>query len=103
MTTTTEGSTTESIPDIISVTETSEGKYYEPGELVFEDNFDFIDTFKWEHEITMAGGGNWEFQMYTHNRTNRSDSNMIHNMILQLTLFTTIVTLAMVFCTSNQH
>ena len=70
LTTTTEGSTTESIPDIISVTETSEGKYYEPGELVFEDNFDFLDSFKWEHEITMAGGGNWEFQMYTHNRTN---------------------------------
>ena len=46
------------------------GKYYEPGELIFEDNFDFLDTSKWEHEITMAGGGNWEFQMYTHNRSN---------------------------------
>lgn len=27
-----------------------------------------IDT--WSHEITLAGGGNWEFQMYSNNRTN---------------------------------
>ena len=24
----------------------------------------------WEHEITMNGGGNWEFQVYYNNRTN---------------------------------
>ena len=24
----------------------------------------------WEHEITMGGGGNWEFEMYINNRTN---------------------------------
>ena len=58
------------MPDIISVTETNDGKLHEPGELIFEDNFDFLDTNKWQHEITMAGGGNWEFQMYTHNRSN---------------------------------
>ena len=49
------GTTTEPIPDIISVTESSEDKFYEPGELIFEDNFDILDPFKWEHEITMAG------------------------------------------------
>ena len=25
--------------------------------LVWEDNFDFLDTSKWDHEITAAGGG----------------------------------------------
>ena len=48
------------------------GKLYEPGELIFSDEFDNgINPFIWEHEITLAGGGNWEFQFYTHNRTNR--------------------------------
>lgn len=45
-------------------------KTHESGELIFEDNFDFLDFDKWEHEITMAGGGNWEFQVYWNNRTN---------------------------------
>jgi hypothetical protein len=27
------------------------------GALIFEDNFDFLDTSKWSHEVTMAGGG----------------------------------------------
>lgn len=26
------------------------------GDLVFEDNFDFLDFETWEHEITMASG-----------------------------------------------
>jgi hypothetical protein len=38
-------------------------KTHESGELIFEDNFDFLDFSKWQHEITMAGGGNWEFQV----------------------------------------
>ena len=38
-------------------------KTHEAGELIFEDNFDFLDFNKWQHEITMAGGGNWEFQV----------------------------------------
>jgi hypothetical protein len=40
------------------------------GELIFEDNFDTLDFDNWQHEITMAGGGNWEFQVYWNNRTN---------------------------------
>jgi hypothetical protein len=47
------------------------GKWYAPGELIFEDEFDTLSTDNWEHEITLAGGGNWEFQAYTHNRSNR--------------------------------
>lgn len=38
-------------------------KSHESGELIFEDNFDTLDFDKWEHEITMSGGGNWEFQV----------------------------------------
>ena len=45
-------------------------------EIDLETTYEFCEPIngnwsKWEHEITMAGGGNWEFQMYTHNRTNR--------------------------------
>ena len=28
-----------------------------------QDNFDILDFDLWEHEITMGGGGNWEFQV----------------------------------------
>jgi hypothetical protein len=38
--------------------------------LVFEDNFDFLDFTKWRHDLTLAGGGNNEFQIYVNNRTN---------------------------------
>ncbi|KAG5677473.1 hypothetical protein PVAND_007231 [Polypedilum vanderplanki] len=34
------------------------------GDLVFEDNFDFVDTSKWLFDNTLGGGGNWEFQWY---------------------------------------
>lgn len=40
------------------------------GDLIFEDNFDELDVQKWEHEQTLAGGGNWEFQWYGNNRSN---------------------------------
>ena len=39
-------------------------------QLIFEDTFEELDMDIWEHDITMAGGGNWEFQYYTNNRTN---------------------------------
>ena len=38
--------------------------------LIWEDQFDKLDFSKWQHEITMGGGGNWEFEWYTNNRTN---------------------------------
>lgn len=34
------------------------------GALLFEDNFDYVDTSKWKFENTLAGGGNSEFQWY---------------------------------------
>ncbi|XP_076106848.1 beta-1,3-glucan-binding protein-like isoform X2 [Mytilus galloprovincialis] len=38
--------------------------------LIFEDDFNTLDFSTWEHEITAGGGGNWEFQYYTNNRSN---------------------------------
>ena len=32
--------------------------------LVFFDDFDNLDFNKWRHELTMAGGGINEFQIY---------------------------------------
>ena len=37
--------------------------------LVFEDNFDDLDFSKWRHDITLGGGGNWEFEVYDNNRS----------------------------------
>lgn len=48
-----------------------------PGQLIFEDTFDTLDFKKWQHEITLAGGGNWEFQWYLNNRSNSYTDNGI--------------------------
>ncbi|XP_046397638.1 beta-1,3-glucan-binding protein-like isoform X5 [Ischnura elegans] len=40
------------------------------GRLIFEENFKEFDLRKWQHEITLSGGRNWEFQLYDNNRTN---------------------------------
>ncbi|XP_030761869.1 beta-1,3-glucan-binding protein-like [Sitophilus oryzae] len=40
------------------------------GQLIFEDNFEEFSLKKWQHEKTLSGGGNWEFQYYLNNRTN---------------------------------
>ncbi|KAI8848447.1 concanavalin A-like lectin/glucanase domain-containing protein [Chytridium lagenaria] len=38
--------------------------------VAFQDDFHFLDFTKWKHDITMRGGGNWEFQWYTNDRRN---------------------------------
>ncbi len=38
--------------------------------LVWSDEFDTLDFSKWKHEITLSGGGNWEFEYYANNRSN---------------------------------
>lgn len=53
----------------LSVT-TVNGRTARAGELIFEDNFDILDFGKWQHELTLSGGGNWEFQGYLNNRSN---------------------------------
>ena len=39
--------------------------------LILEDTFDgtAINISLWKHELTLAGGGNWEFELYTNNRS----------------------------------
>jgi beta-glucanase (GH16 family) len=55
----------------ISITRTNRaGETYAPGDIIFEDNFDFLDFEKWGHEKTLSGGGNWEFQVYDNTRDN---------------------------------
>ncbi|XP_045463336.1 beta-1,3-glucan-binding protein-like [Harmonia axyridis] len=39
------------------------------GDLIFQDNFETFNLDVWQHEQTLGGGGNWEFQWYTNNRT----------------------------------
>jgi hypothetical protein len=43
---------------------------FNSGDLIFEDTFDNLDFETWQHENTVAGGGNWEFQWYANNRSN---------------------------------
>lgn len=45
--------------------------------LVFYDDFDKLDFRKWKHDLTMAGGGNHEFQVYDNNRTTTYTNNSI--------------------------
>lgn len=35
---------------------------FRPGQLIFEDNFVEFDHENWQHESTLGGGGNQEFQ-----------------------------------------
>ena len=37
--------------------------------LIFSDDFLTFNMTKWKHDITLYGGGNWEFQMYENNRS----------------------------------
>jgi hypothetical protein len=45
--------------------------------LIFEDNFDKFNMSRWEHELTLAGGGNWEFEWYVNNRSNSYVKNSV--------------------------
>jgi len=48
--------------------------------LVFSDDFNSFNLKTWKHEITMGGGGNWEFEYYTNNRSN----SFVQNSVLYL-------------------
>ena len=38
--------------------------------LVLDDEFNTFNLSLWKHELTLSGGGNWEFELYTNNRSN---------------------------------
>ncbi|CAM9187888.1 unnamed protein product, partial [Discosporangium mesarthrocarpum] len=49
----------------------AKGKTGREGEvLVFEDRFKEFDLNIWRHEITLSGGGHWQFEHSTNNRSN---------------------------------
>ena len=39
-------------------------------QLVLEDDFNTFNLSLWKHQLTLGGGGNWEFEYYTNNRSN---------------------------------
>lgn len=39
-------------------------------ELILDEEFDIFNLSLWKHEISMSGGGNWEFEYYSNNRSN---------------------------------
>ncbi|XP_018563526.1 beta-1,3-glucan-binding protein-like [Anoplophora glabripennis] len=74
-----EGSSSDcSAPSVTTVsgTHAPQGKIC-PGDLIFQDNFDDFKLPVWQHELTLGGGGNWEFQWYNNNRTNSYVENGI--------------------------
>ena len=55
------------------------GAVFADDKLIFDDEFDTLDFDKWQHELTMGGGGNWEFEWYVNNRTNSFvDNGVLH-------------------------
>jgi len=47
--------------------------------LALEDEFTDFNLSLWKHEITLGGGGNWEFQAYGNNRTNSfTEDGVLH-------------------------
>ena len=38
--------------------------------LIFTEDFNTLNFKTWEHESTLGGGGNWEFEWYVNNRSN---------------------------------
>jgi len=41
-----------------------------PGDLIFEDNFDWFNDGHWDRDNTLSGGGNGEFQWYSWDNEN---------------------------------
>ena len=38
--------------------------------IILDEEFEKLDFKRWKHDITLGGGGNWEFELYHNNRTN---------------------------------
>jgi len=53
--------------------------------IIFVDNFTTFNLSVWKHELTLSGGGNWEFEWYVNNRTNSYTRNGILYLLPTLT------------------
>lgn len=47
-------------PSVTTVSGTHAPSNFCSGDLIFEDNFNILDQSRWKHEVSLAGGGNWE-------------------------------------------
>lgn len=65
-TSTTVTTTTSSQQPQVPTTSTTGGP---PNKLILFDDFNTFNLGLWKHEITLGGGGNWEFQAYYNNRS----------------------------------
>lgn len=54
----------------VSITTTSTGGVFAPGDLIFQDEFDYLNTNVWKHEVNVNGGYNNEFQVYDKDNAN---------------------------------
>jgi beta-glucanase (GH16 family) len=69
-----------------SISTSSFGKTYAPGDLIFEDNFDTLFLGVWDYEANMNGGGNNEFQVYDRDDVNAYAKNGLLHIKPTLTL-----------------
>lgn len=53
--------------------------------LIFQDDFNNFDMRTWQHELTLSGGGNWEFEWYVNNRSNSYVKNGVLYILPTLT------------------
>ena len=53
--------------------------------LVFQDHFDTLNFSQWRHDITLPGGGNWEFELYDNNRSTTFTKDGVLNIVPVLT------------------
>ena len=46
--------------------------------LVLDEEFDTLNLSLWKHDITLGGGGNWEFQYYTNDRNSYVKNGILY-------------------------
>lgn len=51
------------VPSVTTVKSLNSTESFCSGDLIFDDNFDDLNTTTWKHQHTLAGGGNWEVKM----------------------------------------
>uniref|UniRef100_A0A336LDE5 CSON007453 protein n=1 Tax=Culicoides sonorensis TaxID=179676 RepID=A0A336LDE5_CULSO len=59
-----------STPPVTTISGTHAPSNFCPGDLVFDENFNQFDNTLWEHEVSLFGGYNGEFQWYTNDPDN---------------------------------
>ncbi|CAG7726699.1 unnamed protein product [Allacma fusca] len=70
-----------------SISRTSRGGNFQPGQIIFQEEFDNFNKNLWKYEINMNGGGNNEFQIYDRYNNNAYVRNGILFIRPTLTLY----------------